>query len=140
MRGISPVIATVIIIAVAITIAVAVALWITGLTGTFTRYERLEIVYAYAEWNKPNWTITLTVKNTGPSDATIDEIFINGRPLSTYNNVSLVTPSLPYSLASGTRVSIEIRLGNQEFMHGATVEIKIHSAAGNEYPKQVTLP
>jgi len=48
-RGISPVIATIIIVAVAIAIAIAVAFWVVGIAGLFTRYEKLEISYIYAQ-------------------------------------------------------------------------------------------
>ena len=44
--GISPVVATVILVAVAIVIAIAVAFWASGLVGVFTRFEKLEIVSA----------------------------------------------------------------------------------------------
>ena len=37
--GISPVVATVILVAIAIVIAIAVAFWATGLVGIFTRFE-----------------------------------------------------------------------------------------------------
>ena len=143
MKAISPVIATVIIVAVAIAIAVAVAFWMTGITGTFTRYEKLEITYAYAEYNETSagWNVTLKVQNTGPSDATVDDIFINGKPLSTYGNNVQVNESLPMTITSGsTKVVIVTLLETGGFGHGQTVEIKLHTAAGNEYPKQVTLP
>ncbi|ADI32074.1 archaellin/type IV pilin N-terminal domain-containing protein [Staphylothermus hellenicus] len=70
MKAISPVIATVIIVAVAIAISIAVALWITGLTGSFTGVEKLEVVNAYAESktdssNNQYWIVHVIVKNTG---------------------------------------------------------------------------
>ncbi len=142
MKAISPVIATVIIVAVAITIAIATALWMTGLTGTFTRYERLEITYAYADWDDVNeqWIITLKIKNTGPSDATVDEVFINGKPYTEYTGVSL-SENPSFTIPSGVDKEIEVTIPlTAGFSHGNTVEIKIHTSAGNEYPKQVTLP
>ncbi len=155
MKAISPVIATVIIVAVAIAIAVAVAFWMTGITGTFTRYEKLEITYAYADWDETSgqWTITLKVKNTGPSDATIDDIFVNGKPftaLTTTPTVSYTKGGTPSTFTSGTGFTISSggeatitivipNTKNPEFGHGQTVEIKLHTASGNEYPKQVTL-
>jgi len=142
MKAISPVIATVIIVAVAITIAIATALWMTGLTGTFTRYERLEITYAYADWDDVNeqWIITLKIKNTGPSDATVDEVFINGKPYTEYTGVSLSeNPSFTISSGSDKEIEVTIPL-TAGFDHGNTIEIKIHTSAGNEYPKQVSLP
>ncbi|MEM2927278.1 MAG: archaellin/type IV pilin N-terminal domain-containing protein, partial [Candidatus Bathyarchaeia archaeon] len=48
-KAVSPVIATIIIVAIAISIAIAVAYWMVGITGAFTRFEKLEIVSAYAE-------------------------------------------------------------------------------------------
>jgi hypothetical protein len=48
--GISPVVATVILVAVAIVIAIAVAFWASGLVGVFTRFEKIEIQAAY--WDR----------------------------------------------------------------------------------------
>ncbi|RLF08230.1 MAG: hypothetical protein DRJ64_01405, partial [Thermoprotei archaeon] len=42
-KGISPVIATVIIVAVAIAISIAVAFWMTGIVGLFTGFEQVQI-------------------------------------------------------------------------------------------------
>ena len=165
-KAISPVIATVIIVSVAIAIAVAVAFWMTGITGLFTRYEKLEVVNAYATSNGAgNWTVTLTIKNSGTSDATIDEIFINGKPLKAYaENASVVTAAsagqssitvylgnytLPpdgISISTGKTYTINIIIDNNNpnintnFTSGQIVEVKIHTAAGNEYPKSVQLP
>ncbi|MEM2216658.1 MAG: archaellin/type IV pilin N-terminal domain-containing protein, partial [Nitrososphaerota archaeon] len=61
--GISPVVATVILVAVAIVIAIAVAFWASGLVGIFTRFEKIEIVSAYADVTDQQ--IILVVKNTG---------------------------------------------------------------------------
>jgi len=45
-KGISPVIATVIIVAVTITVAIAISFWMGGIAGLYTRFEKLEITYA----------------------------------------------------------------------------------------------
>jgi len=47
-RAVSPVIATIILVAIAIVMAIAVAYWALGLGGTFTRYEKIEIMSMYA--------------------------------------------------------------------------------------------
>ena len=165
-KAISPVIATVIIVSVAIAIAVAVAFWMTGITGLFTRYEKLEVINAYATSNGAgNWTVTLLIKNSGTSDATIDEIFINGKPLKAYASdaavlqgatagTSSVTiylgnytlPSDGIGIRTGEEYTINIIIDNNnpnlntDFSSGQIVEVKIHTAAGNEYPKSVQLP
>ena len=137
MRAISPVIATVIIVSVAIAIAVAVAFWMTGITGLFTRYERLEIVSAYATGSQATgFTIHLTVKNTGTTIVTIDEVFINGKP---YTGTPTYTGFSDHSLEPGKEGKIEISL-DTGYISGQIVEVKLHTAAGNEYPKSVQLP
>ncbi|ADV64717.1 archaellin/type IV pilin N-terminal domain-containing protein [Desulfurococcus mucosus] len=142
-KAISPVIATVIIVAVTIAIAIAVALWMTGLVGSFTATENLQIITAYAEQftntttNTTYWTITLQVKNVGTTDVTIDNIFINGKP---YGSVGVtLNITLPYSIKTGETKGLTITISSG-FSSGQMVEVKLHTASGKEYPKQVTLP
>jgi len=153
-KAISPVIATVIIVAVTIAIAIAVALWMSGLVGSFTATENIQIISAYAEKSGNDWKITLQVKNVGTTDATIDQVFINGKPASTCNVISVTTDvqneALPsISLPTGSVKTITITmpadneivcLANTKFTSGQMVEVKLHTASGKEYPKQVTLP
>jgi len=147
-KAISPVIATVIIVAVTIAIAIAVALWMSGLVGSFTQTENLQIISAYAEQttvgNGTGWKITVQVKNTGTTDATIDNLFINGKPVSSYGGSITVSPdvtSSTISVKSGSTTTITVTIGpNAGFSSGQMVEVKIHTASGKEYPRQVTLP
>jgi len=140
--AISPVIATIIIVAVTIAVAIAVAFWMGGLTGVFTRFEKLEIISAYADTITNGWNIDLTVKNTGTTTATIDNIFINGKPFNTYNDVKVNgTTTLSYSIPTGSRVLIVVSLpSGSAFSSGMSVEVRIHTAAGQEYPRTVVLP
>ncbi|WP_042667329.1 archaellin/type IV pilin N-terminal domain-containing protein [Desulfurococcus amylolyticus] len=146
-KAISPVIATVIIVAVTIAIAIAVALWMTGLVGSFTGTENLQIVSAYATKNNDGWTIYLQVKNVGTVDVTIDNIFINGVPVSgltgyvqsiTVNGEVQDMSNINIPIGTGKTVNMEIAV--KGYVAGQMLEIKLHSAAGKEYPKQITLP
>jgi len=155
-KAISPVIATVIIVAVTIAIAIAVALWMSGLVGSFTATENIQIISAYAKSTDTNkWEITLQVKNVGTTDATIDNIFINGKPFTSYNTANSNTISVEYKIddqgpnSFNTNTGIALQAGksatitisiNGGFSPGQMVEVKLHTASGKEYPKQVTLP
>jgi len=155
-KAISPVIATVIIVAVTIAIAIAVALWMSGLVGSFTATENIQIISAYATGSTGNWTITLQVKNVGTTDATIDNIFINGIPVSNVGGVSWINVttagtsytdytsssfgSISIPLKAGSNATLIIGIGGSNFSSGQMVEIKLHTASGKEYPKQITLP
>jgi len=142
-KAISPVIATVIIVSVAIAIAVAVAFWMTGIAGIFTRYEKLEVVSAYATSANYGWDVIVIVKNTGSTDTTIDNIFINGKPWSAWTNSKShnTTLDLPAHIPAGKRVKFIIPLDeNDGIVAGQSIEVKIHTAAGREYPRSVQLP
>jgi flagellin-like protein len=94
-RAVSPVIATIIIVAVAIVMSIAVAYWVLGLAGTFTRYEKIEIMSAYADHSKGYWNITATLRNTGSASATINLILLNGKPLDSYENAEVYNVTSP---------------------------------------------
>jgi len=148
-KAIEPVIATVIIVAVTIAIAIAIALWMSGLVGSFTATENLQIITAYAEQQEGGgWTITLEVKNTGTTDATIDNIFINGKPVSSYNGttVSVDNQQIDFSsggaipLPTGQTKNITITIASTSLLSGQMVEVRLHTASSREYPKQLILP
>jgi len=90
-KGVSPVIATIIIVAIAIVMSISVAYWMLGLGASFTRFEKLEFVTAYAIKSGNYFNVTMNVKNTGSADATIDftASLLNGRPPSYYTNVNM---------------------------------------------------
>lgn len=146
-KGISPVIATVIIVAVAIAVSIAVAFWMTGIVGLFTGFEQVQITSIYATKNTDGtYTITLTLKNTGTSSATIDNVFINSKPfdvesatVSISTEASTLDTTNGYSLSPGSTVKMWITLPSS-YKSGQSVEIKVHTASGKEYPKLVVLP
>jgi flagellin-like protein len=153
-KGISPVIATVIIVAVTIAVAIAVAFWMTGIVGLFTAAEKLEIVSLYAQQDQGGWIVTITVRNTGTTPTSIDEIFINGIPIGRCQNVQLQSPDgaaidlqkNAIRLNPGAQVDFQINIdqnaqcGTSEFRAGSSIEVKLHSTGGKEYPKLTVLP
>jgi flagellin-like protein len=151
-KGISPVIATVIIVAVTIAVAIAVAFWMTGIVGLFTGFEQVQIVSAVPGFDSATnqFTITLTVRNTGTAAASVDNLFINGVPFDHTFNVqwgdAAWAPGATQPLAPGQQVQITITFADHTdwaggtLTHGVSVEVKLHTAAGKEYPKLVVLP
>jgi len=150
-KGISPVIATVIIVAVTIAVAIAVAFWMTGIIGLFTGFEQLQIVNVY---DKQSDGIYVTVKNTGTSAASITDIYINGYSYTQYSNDVAVTYGKDASSATTTfdpNAGIPLKPGEQQVIKiackagvtlslfkiepGVSLEIKLHSAGGKDYPK-----
>ncbi|MCL7398474.1 MAG: hypothetical protein LZ165_05475 [Thaumarchaeota archaeon] len=140
--GISPVMATVILVAIAIVIAIAVAFWASGLVGVFTRFEKLEITSAY--YDSGQRSVKLTVKNTGSADASIDNIFVNGRPCDS-DCGGVPNPNSPETIAVGESETITVAnpptdVTDGQWKPGVTYEIAIHTASGKTYPVSVLIP
>jgi flagellin-like protein len=124
-RAVSPVIATVILIAVAVALGIAVAFWASGLTGAFSKYEKLGMNVQYAVstsdcTSNPCWEVSLGGQNTGSMDSTITQIQINGVPYPLTGNVlSALKPSddtqvvwNSSSTGSTTATSLSVKSGD----------------------------
>jgi len=156
-KAISPVIATVILVAVAITIAVAVAYWMAGISGQYTKFEKVEIQAASCEKSPTGytgyWVITLTLKNSGSATSTLNGVYVDdlvttmiptgfptgGVNTNIYSDVSLASPKSILSGASGTVTVYIGQAWGAPITSGTTVDIKIHSAGGMDYIKLVGL-
>jgi len=141
-RGISPVIATVIIVAVTIAVAIAVAFWMTGIVGLFTGFEQLQITSIYDNSSG----IVITVQNTGTSTATITDIYVNGLPSSATGlkvKVGDRDVNFPIPLNPGNQTTLILYFQNPPSQFtvtpGVSLEIKLHTASGKDYPKLVVL-
>ena len=152
-KAVSPVIATVILVSVTIVVAVAVAYWMGGIAGIYTRVEKIEIMDSVASKNDtlPQWDILMDLKNSGSADATVQSVRINAKSLGTgATDYYVGTDGLPtggLTILAGQEATFTITL---EYYNGTTapsnpvagadIEVKLHTAAGMDYPDWVTLP
>jgi len=156
-KAVSPVIATVILVSVTIVVAVAVAYWMGGIAGIYTRVEKIEILNSVAEKDTTNseWDIVIDLKNSGSADATIQSVRINGKTLGTggeyyYGNVTLpadfyTAPGMTILAGQEGSMTFSIKFYEDTVydnnpVAGADIEVKLHTAAGMDYPDWVTLP
>ncbi len=142
-KGISPVIATVIIVAVAIAISIAVAGWLMGLWSGFGQTESLKIFPdSYA--NATADTFYIIVQNTGGSPAQIYKIEIAGKTFTQFSvdtnldgqpdqtNLTVVT------VQPGEKLAIIIDATNQiDVASGVAYTATIYTEAGNVYTTTV---
>ena len=145
-KALSPVIATVILVAVTITVAIAVAYWMGGIAGLYTRLEKVEISAVQTTINATitGWTVEMHLKNTGSADANIDNVLINGHLISSLGTVTTTPPDidvngLPVLAGRPATLKIFIEVGTTGCSSGSTIDLKLHTAAGKEYPQMVTL-
>jgi flagellin-like protein len=81
-KGISPVIATIILIAITIVIAIAVAAWVFGLFKSYTGGPAVTINAAQSSCQSNGQTCTLVVSNQGGNSVTVVGATVNGVPWS----------------------------------------------------------
>ena len=141
-RGISPVIASVILVAVAITIAVAVSYWMSGISSQYTKYESVGIISGVCTNTGGNWTLSFILKNSGTSTASLLNIFINDIEIDNYTTGAVAGQwtsdmTSPMTITSGQIVSVNIYISSSKvgstLSSGTSVNIKFHSAAGMDY-------
>ena len=89
-KGISPVIATVIIVAVAVAISIAVVGWIMGLWGTIAGGTESLKIYPDSYINSSSGVLMLHVRNTGSASAVIYKIEVAGVGSCNSNNGDIV--------------------------------------------------
>jgi len=152
--------ATVILVAIAIVIAIAVAFWATGLVGVFTRFEKIDTISAYSTTAAAGGAgtgriIILEIKNSGSASATVDNIFINGRPCITagadncgiqYSNDGGATwnafpaaAGLTLNIGNQTMLLIDNDPDGNELIAGVIYEVSVHTASGKSYPSSVQI-
>jgi len=146
-RGISPVIATVIIVAVTIAVAIAVAFWMTGIVGLFTGFEQIQITTVYDD----NDGIHILLRNTGTSTVAITEVYLNNFPLTTVlQNIAhfqcdntVLAANQPITINPGQDLQCNLTFTRQpgqfNVRPGTSLEIKLHSAGGKDYPKVIVI-
>ena len=142
-KGISPVIATVIIVAVAIAISIAVAGWLMGIWSGFGQTETLKIFpdsYVSVNDNK----LYLHIQNVGGSPAQIYKVEINGKAmdLTTATLVSgdatIDTTNGAIILDSGAEAVVSIDLpAGVNAASGVAYTITLYTEAGNTYTSTV---
>jgi hypothetical protein len=152
--GISPIIVTVILTAVGVVIAIAVMLWASGLTGTFTNYEKLEVSSQACSLENGHFKIKARLRNTGGSAVQISSILVNNVPMNTVEGAGLSWVSergesgegLPIPLRTGVNVDVELTLpygasfDSGVLTSGITVSISFRSSSGIDYKLSVELP
>lgn len=154
-RGVSPVIATVILVAVAITITIAVAYWMSGIAGGYTKFEKIEMSSVTCSAKAAGiWTITASVKNTGSAPATLTTVLVNQFEVDHYSALVGVAGEADTDMSQsktmdpGATGIIKIWISDTYppatkatafYTSGTTLNIKLHSAGGMDYIKVVEL-
>ena len=122
----------------------------------YTKFEQIEIQSAvcYKDVTVPAnyfWKITMTLKNTGTRDATLISAFINEVEVDSYGVTTYTGTESNWAtsmtettyLTSGASTTVNFYIdpdkADASLSSGTTINIKIHSSGGMDYPKLVGL-
>jgi len=122
-KGISPVIATIILIAITIVIAIAVAGWVFGLFGSYSRQGGVTILASASNCYSSTNSCIITVSNQGSTGVTVISASINGQQ-------ETLAASVPVSAGTTATVSVSAASG-QTLTSGETVNVQLGLSNGN---------
>jgi flagellin-like protein len=124
-KALSPVVASIILIAVTVAVSIAVAAWMGALTVGFMGTEELKITNV--QFPDAN-TVSITIKNTGSTAATISEIYIN-------NGADLLSSDL--TLDPNSQADQDVTF---TWTAGNSYQVRIVTTKGNPFVYQATGP
>ena len=137
-KGVSPVIATVILVAIAIVVSIAAAFWMTGLLSSFTGYEKLTISASVSRISGREYNVTIVIVNEGTLSTNVKNILINGT-----DQTSLFQSqgsSLPVEIPPGETKVITLPQSKKIILTpGRPVKITVVTLRGS-YETQLTAP
>jgi flagellin-like protein len=126
-KALSPVVASIILIAVTVAVSIAVAAWMGALSVGFMQTEQISITKC--TFNADNATITLTLRNTGTSDVTINSATVNGN--------STTIENAPVTVRKNAEEDLTL---DCDWKPGYSYQIKLMSTRGNYFVYNAVAP
>ena len=132
-KGLSPVVAAIILIAVTVAVSIAVAAWMRSLTVGFMETEELDIIGV--TYDKDVKKVSIEVANVGTNTITITDIRIDDTTYKNFDstNNGLMTDTLPYDLDKGDTHIFEITFTAWPFNSGVKYGFAALTARGNTF-------
>ena len=127
-KGVSPVIAVLLMIAIAVAAAILVYVWSMGLIGTLTTgggsQTREQVIVDAYSWNQTGNTITLYARNVGSAEVILDAVYVGGNMAST--NMGTTLPVL------GPVIQVDVTPGGT-YTSGVAYTMKVITKTGGVF-------
>lgn len=144
-RGLSPVLASVIILALTLVVVIGVISWVTGLWGSLGGVESLKVLPdSYMESRNGETLIALHILNTGSVPLVVVKVEVVGLGTVTRSfAMGYVAGTAP---AYGTLTQVTVDPGKDVYLYatiktstvpGAIYAVRIYTASGNVYIAQL---
>jgi flagellin-like protein len=131
-RGVSQVIAALLLIAIAVAAAILLYVFAIGLLGSLGTggggQTKEQLIMEAYNWDYTGNSITLTVRNVGPAaiDAANTDVFVNGSPYGQLGGTC-------DTLQPGESCSVAVGVGAGSFISGAAYPLKLVTPTGGVF-------
>ncbi len=104
-KGISPILATLLLIVIAVAAVIITYAWVLTFTGTQTQQAGAFLKEENVSW--PSGQIQIVIRNTGTTSAKITTVYI-GTSSSNLTTATVASPSLPANINEGSTLTITL--------------------------------
>ena len=105
-KGISPILATLLLIVIAVAAVIVTYAWVMTFTGSQTQQAGLYINYENVSWPS-NTTISVVIRNTGTSNGKITGAYI-GTSSTNLAVATVASPTFPANINTGSTVTVTL--------------------------------
>jgi len=105
-KGISPILATLLLIVIAVAAVIATYAWVMTFTGTQTQQAGVMLTSENISWPLSN-RISVVIRNTGTSNARITAAYI-GTSSTNLATATVSSPSLPATVSAGSSATFNM--------------------------------
>jgi len=128
-RGISPILATLLLIVIAVAAIVVTYAWVITFTGSSTGQAGVILTKDAVNWQNST-SVTIYVRNTGISDAQIDSVYIGPNSYDNVAKQTSITPSLPQAVSkNGGTIALTVTFAGT-FVSHTTYYFKVAPTQG----------
>ena len=132
-KALSPVVASIILIAVTVAVSIAVAAWMGALTIGFMQTEEIKITSVkFVPGTYPLRYINVTLTNTGTTDVTISEFWVNG-----VQQTGMTYSATGGVIAKNTAMTAQVAY---DWAAGSSYNVQLKSSKGNTFPYTANAP
>jgi len=138
-KGISPILATLLLIVIAVGAIAITYAWIIAFTTTQTATAGRMIRYDSKVINATSDIVTLYVRNRGTEDATLDMVYIDGEDYTDFSSINSTAYPTGYLLRIDKVVEITVdgAAAGLNFTAGSSYKVKV-AGPGVEWEDSVT--
>jgi len=105
-RGISPILATLLLIVIAVAAIVVTYAWVITFTGSTTEQASVFLSKENVSWPSSS-QIQIVIRNTGTGNGKITAVYI-GTQSSNLTAATVVSPSLPANINAGSTITLTL--------------------------------